>query len=91
MSSSTASYPSNGYMSHEEHESSPDAFSLFDYARSMHEHTRKQMEAADKSARRRSANSMGSNTHATLRTGHDATTSMDSSSSSSGSSASESR
>ncbi|TGO51496.1 hypothetical protein BCON_0160g00210 [Botryotinia convoluta] len=88
MSSSTASYPSNGYMSHEEHESSPDAFSLFDYARSMHEHTRKQMEVADKSARRRSANSIGSNPRATLRTGHDATTSMDSSSSGSSSSGS---
>ncbi|KAF7945354.1 hypothetical protein EAE96_010129 [Botrytis aclada] len=89
MSSSTASFPSNGYMSHEEHENSQDTFSLFDYARSMHEHTKKQLEAADKSARRRSANSMGSNSHATLRTGHEATTSMDGSSS--GSSASESR
>ncbi|PQE24156.1 hypothetical protein CJF31_00002373 [Rutstroemia sp. NJR-2017a BVV2] len=42
---------------------------LFQYSKSMHEHTKKQMEAASSSARRRSANANGTNAHATLRSG----------------------
>lgn len=79
MSASTVSYnPTHNMPSHQEDESSY----LFNYAKSMYEHTRKQMEAADKSARRRSANAEGTNNHATLRTGHSASTSSDSSSTS---------
>lgn len=63
MSASTVSYnPTHNMPSHQEDESSY----LFNYAKSMYEHTRKQMEAADKSARRRSANAEGTNNHATL-------------------------
>ncbi|KAJ8061623.1 hypothetical protein OCU04_009430 [Sclerotinia nivalis] len=70
MSASTASYPSPSLSSHE----NQDITSLFTYAKLMHEHTRKQMEAADKSARRRSANSDSTNAHASLRSGHESST-----------------
>ncbi|EDN91955.1 predicted protein [Sclerotinia sclerotiorum 1980 UF-70] len=48
MSTTTVSYPSPSLSSHE----TQDIDSLFTYAKLMHEHTRKQMEAADRSARR---------------------------------------
>ncbi|KAG4030046.1 hypothetical protein MFRU_013g00700 [Monilinia fructicola] len=77
MSASTATYQfSHNMPSHQQ----DDASYLFSYAKSMYEHTRKQMEAADKSARRRSANEDNTNAHATLRTGHEHTTSTGSSS-----------
>ncbi|KAF7854775.1 hypothetical protein EAF04_010343 [Stromatinia cepivora] len=76
MSASTASYPSPSISSHE----NQDITSLFAYAKLMHEHTRKQMEAANKSARRRSANANGTNAHATLRSGHESSTDSASSS-----------
>ncbi|APA13543.1 hypothetical protein sscle_11g083130 [Sclerotinia sclerotiorum 1980 UF-70] len=70
MSTTTVSYPSPSLSSHE----TQDIDSLFTYAKLMHEHTRKQMEAADRSARRRSANADGTNAHATLRSGHESST-----------------
>ncbi|KAB8292254.1 hypothetical protein EYC80_007996 [Monilinia laxa] len=79
MSASTATYQFSHMPSHEQDDSSY----LFSYAKSMYEHTRKQMEAADKSARRRSANADNTNAHASLRTGHEHSTSTDSSSSAS--------
>lgn len=80
MSASTVSYPYNHDMpSHEDN--SQDMSSLFNYAKMMHEHTRKQMEAVDKAARRKGANADGTNAHATLRTGHKAIRSLDSTSS----------
>ncbi|KAH8762263.1 hypothetical protein BGZ57DRAFT_904191 [Hyaloscypha finlandica] len=41
-------------------------FSLSAYARTMHQHTKKQMEAASRSARRRTANETGTNVHGRL-------------------------
>ncbi|KAK2623674.1 hypothetical protein QTJ16_006855 [Diplocarpon rosae] len=42
------------------------SLSLSRYTREMHMHTKKQMEAASRSARRRSANADGTNPHARL-------------------------
>jgi len=41
-------------------------FSLSAYTRTMHQHTKKQMEAASRSARRRTANTDGTNAHGRL-------------------------
>ena len=43
-------------------------FHLSAYARSMHRHTQKQLDAAARSVRRKSPNSMGTNAHGTLDT-----------------------
>ncbi|PBP27558.1 hypothetical protein BUE80_DR001418 [Diplocarpon rosae] len=45
-----------------DYEMSP-SISLSRYTREMHMHTKKQMEAASRSARRRSANAEGTNAH----------------------------
>ncbi|PVH68692.1 hypothetical protein DL98DRAFT_522606 [Cadophora sp. DSE1049] len=42
------------------------SFTLSAYTREMHQHTKKQMEAASRSARRRSANADGMNVHGRL-------------------------
>ncbi|KAG4428025.1 hypothetical protein IFR05_016491 [Cadophora sp. M221] len=42
------------------------SLSLSTYTREMHQHTKKQMEAASRSARRRSANADGTNAHGRL-------------------------
>merc|ERR1712058_14325 len=42
------------------------SFTLSAYTREMHQHTKKQMEAASRSARRRSANADGTNAHGRL-------------------------
>ncbi|TVY87742.1 hypothetical protein LAWI1_G007225 [Lachnellula willkommii] len=47
-----------------EYEDMPSAIDISSYARSMHRHTQKQMDAAAKAARRRTSNN--TNTHAPL-------------------------
>ena len=49
-----------------DHDLSDGNFSLSAYTRTMHQHTKKQMEAASRSARRRTANTDGTNAHGRL-------------------------
>lgn len=50
----------------QEYDMEPSSYSLSSYARSMHQHTKKQMDAAAKTARRRSPNELGTNAHGSL-------------------------
>ncbi|KAE9364569.1 hypothetical protein N431DRAFT_431423 [Stipitochalara longipes BDJ] len=63
MSSST--YLQNPQLSTPEYDMDGQ-FSLSAYSRTMHQHTKKQMEAASRSARRRTANESGTNVHGRL-------------------------
>merc|ERR1712093_828990 len=65
--SSTYSQPQSHFSSSpaQEYDMEP-SFTLSAYTREMHQHTKKQMEAASRSARRRSANAEGTNAHGRL-------------------------
>jgi hypothetical protein len=65
MSSST--YLENSQLSTQEYDVNGQV-SLSAYSRTMHQHTKKQMEAASRSARRRSANAAGTNAVGSLDT-----------------------
>jgi len=69
MPSSSTAYPTNGHLSTSPAEYDMDSgFTLLSYTRSMHQHTKEQMDAAARSARRRSPNVNGTNAHGTLGT-----------------------
>ncbi|TVY60795.1 hypothetical protein LSUE1_G008136 [Lachnellula suecica] len=50
----------------QEYDMEPSSYSLSSYARSMQQHTQKQMDAASKLARRRSSDAHATNPHGTL-------------------------
>merc|ERR1712144_88778 len=65
--SSTYSQPQSHFSSSPSQEYDIESsFTLSAYTREMHQHTKKQMEAASRSARRRSANADGTNAHGRL-------------------------
>lgn len=69
MSTSSTTYPhlsSQQTYSHDLSQSEDGQFSLSAYTRTMHQHTMKQMEAASRSARRRTVNQEGTNAHGRL-------------------------
>ncbi|KAG0646394.1 hypothetical protein D0Z07_7649 [Hyphodiscus hymeniophilus] len=68
MSSSTYAHSQTSQRSSspQYYEASDSPIDITSYARSMHQHTKKQMEAATKSSRRRSPDVNGINAHATL-------------------------